>query len=63
MPITKTDVEGLQPNSIIWDSGRKSVAGFGARRQSAVQVFIVKYSLRGRARWVSIGKFDAPWTV
>lgn len=63
MPITKTDVEGLQPNSIIWDSGRGSVAGFGARRQRAVQVFIVKYSLRGRARWVSIGKFGSPWTV
>ncbi|MFE0233317.1 tyrosine-type recombinase/integrase [Brucella anthropi] len=63
MPITKTDVEGLPPNSIIWDSGRGSVAGFGVRRQRAVQVFIVKYSARGRARWVSIGKFGAPWTV
>ena len=63
MPITKSDVDGLQPNTIIWDSGRGSVAGFGVRRQRVAQIFVLKYTMRGRSKWISIGKFGAPWTV
>lgn len=63
MPITKTDIDGLLPDTIIWDVGRGSVAGFGVRRQRVAQVFILKYTINGRSRWLSIGKFGAPWTV
>ncbi|WP_454067947.1 tyrosine-type recombinase/integrase [Brucella anthropi] len=63
MPITKNDVDGLTPDTILWDDGRGSVAGFGVRRQRVARVFILKYSVRGRSRWMSIGKYGSPWTV
>lgn len=63
MPITKTDVEKLEANSILWDTGRGSVAGFGVRRQRVHPVFFLKYSDAGRQRWHSIGKFGSPWTT
>ncbi|MEO5324283.1 site-specific integrase [Mesorhizobium sp. CC13] len=63
MPITKTDIDKLEPNSILWDTGRGSVAGFGARRQRVHPVFFVKYTDGGRQRWFTIGKYGAPWTV
>ncbi|TPL72310.1 site-specific integrase [Mesorhizobium sp. B2-3-15] len=63
MPLTKTDVERMQPNSTIWDSGRGSVPGFGVRRQSKHPSFCIKYSTKGRQRWFTIGRLGAPWTV
>lgn len=63
MPITKRDVDHLQPNSVIWDSGRGSVSGFGVRRQRAAQVFVLKVTQQGKGRWITIGRFGAPWTV
>ncbi|MEQ1955098.1 site-specific integrase [Mesorhizobium sp. CN2-181] len=63
MPITKMEVERLHPNSILWDAGRGSVAGFGARRQRRNPVFILKYAIGGRQRWHTIGRFGSPWTV
>lgn len=63
MPITKTDVDALTPNSIIWDTGRSSVTGFAARMQRSKRVFLLKYQFEGRARWHSIGQFGSPWTV
>lgn len=63
MPVTKNDVERLQPNTIIWDAGRGSVAGFGVRRQRVAQIFVLKYTIHGRSRWFSIGRYGAPWTV
>lgn len=63
MPITKTDVDKLGPHSILWDIGKGSVSGFGVRRQRVHPVFFVKYSDGGRQRWLTIGKYGAPWTV
>lgn len=63
MPITKLDVDAMQPGSLLWDSGRGSVSGFGVRKQRRYPVFVVKAASSGKARWISIGKFGAPWTV
>ncbi|TIM22852.1 MAG: site-specific integrase [Mesorhizobium sp.] len=63
MPLTKTDVEQMEANSTLWDSGRGSIPGFGVRRQSKHPSFCIKYSARGRQRWFTIGRFGAPWTV
>lgn len=63
MSITKSDVDGLPPDTILWDDGRGSVAGFGVRWQHVAQVFIPKYNVRGRSRWMSIGEYGSPWTV
>ncbi len=54
-------VEGLQPNSTLWDS---TVAGFGARRQSgeAVAYIVFFRTAEGRQRKVTIGRHGAPWT-
>ncbi len=63
MPITKVDVDAMPAGSLIWDSGRGSVSGFGVRKQRRYPVFVVKAASSGKARWISIGKFGAPWTV
>lgn len=63
MPVTKADIDGLQPNSIIWDTGRGAVTGFGARMQRSARIFILKYQFQGKTRWHSIGRYGSPWTV
>lgn len=63
MPITKRDVEALPPKTRIWDQGRGSVPGFGARCQAKSRVFFIKCSRGGRQRWITIGRYGAPWTV
>jgi len=63
MPITKRDVEALEKNAILWDTGRGAVMGFGVRRQRARPVFVLKSRIDGKQRWFSIGTFGAPWTV
>src|SRR5262245_34480872 len=54
--ITKTSVDRLQPNSILWDS---RVKGFGARRQRSDAV---NYVLKHQGRWFTIGRHGSPWT-
>jgi integrase len=63
--LTKTTVETLAPGQIIWDDGRGSVTGFGARRQKGAAVsYLIKYRTRdGRQRWQTIGRHGSPWTV
>ena len=63
MPITKRDIDGLAPDSAVWDEGKGAVAGFGARRQREARVFVLKYRVAGRQRWFSIGRYGSPWTV
>lgn len=62
--ITLSVIAALSPDSIAWDEGRGSVAGFGARRQKsqAVNYFIKYRTTDGRQRWQSIGRHGAPWT-
>ena len=62
--ITLSVIAALSPDSIAWDEGKGSVAGFGARRQKsqAVSYFIKYRTTDGRQRWHSIGRHGAPWT-
>lgn len=63
MPITKRDVDGMTETGVLWDSGKGAVTGFGVRFQGRGKSFVLKYSFDGKARWFTIGKFGAPWTV
>ncbi len=63
MPIKKVDVDALPANSVIWDAGKGSVAGFGVRKQRTHPVFVLKYRAQGRQRWYTIGRYGSPWTV
>ena len=63
MPLTKRDLEAMSEKGVIWDAGKGAVTGFGARFQGRAKVFVLKYAFGGRARWYSIGRFGAPWTV
>lgn len=63
MTITKTDIDAMPPNTVIWDAGKGSVSGFGVRRQRAYPVFVLKFRIGKRQRWHTIGKFGSPWTV
>lgn len=62
--ITLRDIAALGADSIIWDSGKGAVAGFGARRQKGATVaYVVKYrTAGGKQRWHTIGKHGSPWT-
>jgi integrase len=59
-----TKLRMMKPNSVEWDEGKGSVAGFGARRQKGAAVaYVVKYRTSdGRQRWQTIGRHGAPWT-
>jgi integrase len=57
--ITKTDVDGLEPNSMLWDP---TLTGFGVRRQTRSRVYIVRYQWRGQQRIDTLGK-HGPLTV
>jgi integrase len=63
-PIGLRDLKAMQENSTVWDGGRGSVSGFGARRQKGKAVaFIVLYrTAEGRKRFQTIGRQGAPWT-
>jgi integrase len=56
-------VQALKPGETIWDAGhREAVKGFGARRQRGDPVYIIKYRVFGRQRFVTIGRHGSPWT-
>jgi hypothetical protein len=63
--LTKTAVDALGPGQVIWDDGKGSVLGFGARRQKGEAVsYLIKYrTADGRQRWLTIGRHGSPWTV
>jgi integrase len=63
-PIGLRDLKAMQENSTVWDGGRGSVSGFGARRQKGTAVaFVVLYrTAEGRKRFQTIGRQGAPWT-
>jgi integrase len=62
--ITIRTLAAIPPETIIWDTGRSAVAGFGARRQQGEGAsFILKYrTTEGRLRWQTIGRHGSPWT-
>ena len=61
--ITVRTVQALMPGETIWDAGHKeAVKGFGARRQRGLAVYVIKYRVFGRQRFVTIGRHGSPWT-
>ena len=61
--ITMRTVQALTPGATIWDAGhREAVKGFGARRQRGDPVYVLKYRIFGRQRFVTIGPHGSPWT-
>lgn len=61
----RANVEALCPGETIWDAGKGSVLGFGARRQKGAAIsYMLKYTTRdGRQRWHTIGRHGSPWTT
>lgn len=61
--ITVRTVQALKPNETIWDAHHKeAVKGFGVRRQRGDAVYVIKYRVFGRQRFVTIGRHGSPWT-
>jgi len=62
--ITQRNVDRLGLGEVIWDAGKGSVTGFGARRQRGPAVtYVLKYrTARGSQRWQTIGRHGSPWT-
>ena len=62
--ITLKSLPEIESGKTLWDSGRGSVSGFGARRQRSESItFVLKYrNVDGRQRWFTIGQHGAPWT-
>jgi hypothetical protein len=58
--ITKSVVETMKPDEIIWDT---RLMGFGVRYQRRDKVFVYKCRIDNRQRWFAIGKYGQPWTV
>src|SRR5262249_32409777 len=57
--ITKSTVEKLPLNSILWDT---QLVGFGVRRQRRHPFYVLRYRFSGRQRLVSIGRHGS-WTT
>ena len=60
--ITIRAVQALKPGETIWDAGHNAVRGFGIRRQRGDAVYVIKYRVFGRQRFVTIGRHGSPWT-
>jgi integrase len=58
--ITIPAVKTLPAGTALWDG---DVHGFGVRRQRRDAVYILKYRLRGRQRFLTIGAHGKGWTV
>lgn len=59
--ITVRTVQALKPGETIWDAGHKeAVKGFGARRQRGDAVYVIKYRVFGRQRFITIGRHGSP---
>src|SRR3954466_4045511 len=58
--ITKKLVDGMMPGQTIWDA---KIRGFGVRCQVHDKSFVLKCMVKGRQRFIRIGKHGSPWTV
>jgi len=56
--VTKSTVEKLPVNSVMWDSG---LVGFGARRQLRHVHYLLRYRINGKQRFHTIGRHGM-WT-
>ena len=51
--VTKSTVERLPLNSVLWDS---TLVGFGARKQRRSAFYLIRYRLNGKQRFHTIGR-------
>jgi integrase len=58
MNITKSAVDRLT-TGFLWDDTLK---GFGVRCRGKGKVYVLKYQIGKRQRWVTIGRHGSPWT-
>ena len=58
--ITERAVSRLQTGETVWD---ETVRGFGVRRQRHAVVYVFKYRLNGKQRFMTIGRHGSPWTA
>lgn len=60
--ITIRSVNALKAGETIWDAAHShAVKGFGVRRQRGDPVYVIKYRVHGRQRFLTIGRHGAPW--
>lgn len=57
--VTLAAVKDLLPGETIYDTETR---GFGIRRQLGPVSYFVKTRIKGRQRWITIGKHGSPWT-
>jgi integrase len=57
--ITKSVVERLPLNSIVWDT---ALVGFGVRKQRRHPFYLLRYRINGRQRFITIGRHGT-WTA
>lgn len=58
--LTKTRIESLKSGETLWDA---DVRGLACRCQKQRKVFVVRFRVGARQRWVTIGDYGAPWTI
>lgn len=57
--ITKRVVDDLAPGEDVWDS---EIKGFGVRCQVRDKSYVLKTTVKGRPKWITIGRHGSPWT-
>jgi len=57
--ITKRIVDDLQAGQDVWDA---EIKGFGVRCQGQSKSYVLKTSIKGRPKWITIGRHGSPWT-
>lgn len=57
--ITKRIVDDLQAGQDVWDA---AIKGFGVRCQGQSKSYVLKTSIKGRPKWITIGRHGSPWT-
>lgn len=58
--ISAASVNALKEDEIIRDT---EVRGFGVRRRSGTPSYFLQTRIKGRLRWITIGKHSSPWTA
>lgn len=57
--ITKRVVDDLKAGQDVWDA---EIKGFGVRCQGQSKSYVLKTSIKGRPKWITIGRHGSPWT-
>ena len=57
--ISVSSVNKLEPNQTLTDADLK---GFGVRRRAGAPIYFLHTRVKGRLRWMTIGRHGEPWT-